>query len=118
MIRNALLLAVVAAVMGSVLRAHGQDTANASRPAFDQLMAAAEKARAENRDDEAIRLYRRALAEKPDSEEALWYLGSTLYEKEQFAEARDVLRQFMTARPDAGPGWAVLGLSEFQLKEY
>ena len=59
-----------------------------------------------------------ALPRQPDSEEALWYLGSLLYEKEQFAKARDVLRQFLTMRPDAGPGWALLGLSEFQMREY
>ena len=41
-----------------------------------------------------------------------------LYEKEQFAEARDVLRPFLTLRPDAGPGWALLGMSEFQLRKY
>src|SRR4029077_927570 len=79
---------------------------------------AAEKARDENRDDEAIRLFRRALLEQPDSEQALWYLGSMLYEREQYADARDVLRQFLTIRPDAGPGWALLGLSEFQTRQY
>ncbi len=95
----------------------GQSSA-ANRTDFDQLLQAAEKARNENRDEDAIQLFRRALSEKPDSEEGLWYLGSTLHEREQFAGARDVLRQFMTIRPDAGPGWALLGISEFKLREY
>jgi tetratricopeptide (TPR) repeat protein len=41
-----------------------------------------------------------------------------LYEKQRYAEARDVLRQFVTLRSDAGPAWALLGLSEFQLRSY
>jgi len=85
---------------------------------FNQLLEAAKKARDRNSDDEAIRLFRRAAAEQPESEEALWYLGSMLYEKQQYSETRDVLRQFVTIRRDAGPAWALLGISEFQLREY
>jgi tetratricopeptide (TPR) repeat protein len=102
-------------VAGSLVAAQSSAPA---REDFTALLQAAEKARDENRDDEALRLFRRALAERPDSEEALWYLGSMLYEKEQYAAARDVLRQFLTIRPDAGPGWALLGLSEFQTRHY
>jgi tetratricopeptide (TPR) repeat protein len=100
------------------LFAAAQEAPAASRTSVDQLLEAAGKARDENRDDEAIRLYRRAVAEQPESEQGLWYLGTLLYEKEQYAEARDVLRRFMTLRPDAGPGWALLGLSEFETRDY
>lgn len=95
----------------------GQAPTEASR-SFDQLLQAGEKARDENRVDDAIRLFQRALAEQPQSEQALWFLGTLLYEKEQYAEARDVLRRFVTIRPDAGPAWAFVGLSDFQLREY
>jgi tetratricopeptide (TPR) repeat protein len=95
-----------------------QKTPAAPRPSFDQLLQAAEKARDESRDDDAIRLFRRALSAQPESEQALWFLGSMLYEKGQYPETRDVLRHFMTIRSDAGPGWALLGLSELQLREY
>ena len=96
----------------------GQESSAASRQSLDQLLQAAETARDENHIDEAIRLFQRALSKQPESEQALWYLGTLLYEKEQYAEARDVLRQFVTIRPDAGPAWALLGLGEFQLREY
>jgi tetratricopeptide (TPR) repeat protein len=96
----------------------GLQPSAASPQSFDQLIQAAEKARDENRDDEAIRLFRRAVSDQPESEQALWYLGTMLYEQQRFAEARDVLRQFVTLRPDAGPAWALLGLSEFQLRTY
>jgi len=98
--------------------AASQSSQTTTRQSFDQLLQSAQKAREQNHDDEAMQLFRRALQQKPDSEEALWYLGSMLYEKEQFAEARDVLRSFLTLRSDAGPGWALLGMSEFQLREY
>lgn len=85
---------------------------------FEQISRAADRAREENRDDEAIRLYKQGLSRRPDWEEGLWSLATLLYEKEQYAAARDVFRQFMTLRPDAGPGWALLGISEFQTREY
>jgi tetratricopeptide (TPR) repeat protein len=113
-----LLVAFLAPCAFPVSIGAGQEPPAASRQSFDQLLQAAEKARDENRDGEAIRLFRRAVTEQPESEQALWYLGTLLYEKQQYAEARDVLRQFMTIRPDAGPGWALLGLSEFQLRAY
>ena len=96
----------------------GQESSAASRQSLDQLLQAAETARDENHIDEAIRLFQRAFSKQPESEQALWYLGTLLYEKEQYAEARDVLRQFVTIRPDAGPAWALLGLGEFRLREY
>ena len=118
MIRKVLLIgSLVAGAFTGPLVAARQTTAS-SRQSFDQSLQSAEKARDENRNDEAIELFRRALSEQPESEEALWYLGSLLYEQQQYAKARDVLRQFLTIRPDAGPGWALLGMSEFQLREY
>lgn len=95
-----------------------QETSTSSQYRFVQLLQSAKKARDENQNDKAIRLFRSALSERPESQQALWYLGTMLYENGRYAEARDVLRQFMTIRPDAGPGWAFLGLSEFRLREY
>ena len=87
MIREALILVSLAAAVCPVRIALGQASHTAQGASFDQLLASAENARDENRDDDAIPLFRRALTEKPDSEECLWYLGSTLYAKEQYAEA-------------------------------
>jgi tetratricopeptide (TPR) repeat protein len=85
---------------------------------FGQLSQAANLARNENRDDDAIRMYSQALKLQPDWQEGLWYLGTLLYEKEDFSHARDVLRRFVAVAPKEGPGWAVLGMSEFQTREY
>lgn len=85
---------------------------------FAQLSEAAGRAREANREDEAIQLYQTALALKPDWQEGLWYLGSLMYEKEQYAGARDVLRRFVGNATETGPSWALLGMSEFQTREY
>ncbi len=112
MIREVVLAVAVAACVA------GQESPTASRPSFNQLLQAAEKARDENRVDEAIQLFQRALSIQPESEQALWYLGTLLYEKKQYTESRDVLRQFVTIRPDAGPAFALLGLADFELRAY
>lgn len=113
-----LLIAFLVACALPTSFARGQQGDAASPPGFNHLLQAAEKARGENHNGEAMQMFRRALSEQPESQQALWYLSTMLYEEGQYAEARDRLRQFMTLRPDAGPGWAFLGLSEFQLREY
>ncbi len=85
---------------------------------FDDLARAAEQARTAGGADETITLYRQALRLRPDWPEGQWYLGTLLYEKERFVESRDVLRRFVAADPSAGPGWALVGLSEFKTREY
>jgi len=93
-------------------------SAASSKSSFEQLSRSADKARAENRDDEAVRLYEQALNLRPGWKEGLWYLSTILYEKEKYANARDRLRCFVSQDPSAGPGWALLGMSEFQTREY
>jgi len=99
---------------------YGHQTHNARRATsnFVQLSQAAARAREANQDDVAIELYEKALALKPDWQEGLWYLGSLLYEKEQYAGSRDVLRRFVGSTTETGPSWALLGMSEFQTREY
>ncbi len=85
---------------------------------FAQISQAADLARNQNRDDDAIQLYAQALKLRPDWLEGLWYQGTLLYEKEKFAQARELLRRFVALDPQTSPGWVVLGLSEFQTREY
>ena len=86
--------------------------------ALQQERSAANDARDAGRDDEAIRLYAKALGHQPEWKEGRWFLSTLLYEKERFSEARDELRRFVADDPETGPAWAVLGLSEFQTREY
>lgn len=108
----ALLLAFAVSVSAQAI------PAKAPAQSFEQVSQAAQQARDENRDDDAIRLFQQGLKSKPDWDEGLWYLGTMLYEKEHFSQARDLLRQFVAQNPKFGPGWAVLGMSEYQVREY
>jgi tetratricopeptide (TPR) repeat protein len=85
---------------------------------FAQISREADRAREENRDDDAIRLYQQGLNLKPAWQEGLWYLSTLGYQKEQYSTARDLLRRFIAHDPQTGPGWALLGMSEFQTHEY
>jgi tetratricopeptide (TPR) repeat protein len=120
MIARSALIFLTLAVFTPLLAAVAPAQAPSTPPqaGFERLSKAAEVARTSNRDDEAIRLYQQALKLQPEWEEGLWYLSGLLYEKEQYAEARDLLRRFVAQRPKAGPGWALLGLCEFQTREY
>jgi tetratricopeptide (TPR) repeat protein len=95
----------------------GSADSSGSSLTFQQLSRAAGEARERNR-DEAIPLYQRALTVKPEWPEGLWYLSTLLYEKERYADSRDLLRRFIALQPSAGPGWALLGMSEFQTRQY
>lgn len=85
---------------------------------FEQLSAAAARAHDEKRDNEAIQLYQQALESNPEWEQGLWSLGNALYAQKRYTEARDVLRRFGALKPNDGLGRALLGMSEFQTREY
>ncbi len=112
----------ISSVTGLCSTALAQQQPSASAPHtsanFAALSEAAEKAREENRNDDAIRLYRQALNMQPEWKQGLWFLGILLYEKEQYPEVRDLMRRFVAVEPEAGPGWALLGMSEFRTREY
>jgi tetratricopeptide (TPR) repeat protein len=86
-------------------------------PATDDLAARAERARGENRAEEAIRLYRQALAARPGWAEGWFNLGTLLYERDAFADARAAFESATRIDPKGGTAWAMRGLCEFQLGE-
>jgi tetratricopeptide (TPR) repeat protein len=89
-----------------------------AKASFAQLSAAAASARQQNKDDEAIHLYRQALALQPAWKEGLWFQGVLLFGKEHYPESRDLMRRLVALDPNAGPAWALLGISEFQTRAY
>jgi predicted Zn-dependent protease len=93
-------------------------TAAKSSGSFDQLVQDANRAREENRDAAAIDGYRQALQLKPGWDEGLWYLGTLLYEKENYFEACATLRRFLAQNPENSYGLAMLGLSEYESRDY
>ena len=102
-----------AVLLALALTAHPQPDS-----AFDRLAAQAAKARDEDRYDEAIALYRKAIEMKPAWKEGEWNLGALLYQQDHFAEARDALRLLVMDDPNLGNGWALLGMAEYKSREY
>ncbi len=89
----------------------------APKPAgnFDDLSAQAEAARAADRVDDAIGLYRQALSLRPAWAEGWWSLGTLLYDRDRFAEAAGALEKVTTLTPKLGSAWVMLGLCDYKL---
>lgn len=88
-------------------------------PSFEELSSRARQALDANHTSEAIRLLKRAVELRPAWSEGWWYLGTSLYDANQFPEAHDAFLHFVTVEHvQAGPGYGMLGLTEFQLKDY
>ena len=85
---------------------------------FDAVSRQAEAARDADKTVDAIRLYREAVKLKPTWTEGWWYLGTLLYERDEFATGRDAFARHTKLDPTGGPAFGMLGLCEFQTKEY
>lgn len=121
MIIGAIILTVwsIAMPFQSAPAAHPSGTTHSEVPSsFTRVSQAAVRARDEGRQEDAVRLYKQALTLHPDWKEGMWSLGTLLYDKTQYADARDVLRRFVALDPGPGLGWALLGMSEFQTRDY
>ena len=86
--------------------------AQTSKPAgsFDQLSAKADAARDANQLDQAIPIYRKALALRPSWKEGWWSLGTILYDQNSYAPAARAFTKLVSTRSekwhgssDAGP---------------
>ena len=114
---RALALLWLAALSGAIAAAD-QKAPDAASAAFDKASRAATEARTQNRGEDAIALYRQAVTLRPSWTEGWWFLGELLYDQDQYPEARDALRRLIALDPKSGPGFALLGLCEFETKEY
>lgn len=85
---------------------------------FDQVVSEAEQARSAKRTQEAISLYKRALAMRPSWKEGWWALGSIYYTADDFKSCRNAYRRLTSLDPEGGPAWTMAGLCEVGLKNY
>lgn len=82
---------------------------------LEDLSRRAGAAREAGRLEQAVELYRQALARQPDWDEGRWYLATVLYELESFAEARDLFAALVERQPAHAGALGMKGLCEFQL---
>ena len=87
-------------------------------PAFTALANKAQAAREAGNPDEALRLYRQALDLKPTWSEGWWFTGTIYYDADQYEQGRDAFRHVLSNAPKMATAWAMLGLCEFQTKQY
>jgi len=107
----------LAALLGPAAVAE-QKVPESAPAAFSRVSEAATKARTQNRIEDAIALYRQAVKLRPSWTEGWWFLGELLYDQNKYPEARDSLRRLIDVDRTTGPGFALLGLCEFETKEY
>jgi predicted Zn-dependent protease len=86
--------------------------------AFTDASRIATEARTANLIDDAIAAYKKAVALKPAWAEGWWYLGTLYYDADRYQEGRDAFRRLIVIDPKLAPAAALLGLCEFQTKDY
>ena len=88
-----------------------------SKPAsnFATLSAQANAARDTDRLDDALTLYRKALALRPNWAEGWWSLGTIAYDRNSYSDASRAFQRVITLAPANGTAYVMLGLSEFEL---
>lgn len=107
------LLAVFLALLNPV--AASQAASRTGVGSFAQLSENARKANDENRLDDAIALYRRALTLRPSWAEGWWSMGTIYYDRDAYAKAATAFQKLTVLQPQNGTGYAMLGLCEFEL---
>jgi tetratricopeptide (TPR) repeat protein len=99
-------------------RSPDQAGAASSANQFEQIAKQAAQARDQNNLEDAVALYRAALKLKPSWLEGWWDLGSILYDADRYDEARPAFHRLANLKPDGAPAWVMLGLCEFELRDY
>lgn len=84
-------------------------------PNFATLSSRANAARDADRLDEALSLYKRALAVRPTWAEGWWSVGTIQYDRNAYDNAALAFRKLLALRPRDGTAHAFLGLCEFEL---
>jgi tetratricopeptide (TPR) repeat protein len=82
---------------------------------FTALSRKADAARDSERLDEALVLYRKALALRPGWAEGWWSLGTISYDRSDYSEAAKDFQKVVALAPSNGTAFVMLGLSEFEL---
>jgi tetratricopeptide (TPR) repeat protein len=72
----------------------------------------------QSRFEDAARLFRQAVKQRPGWHEGWGYLAASLFILNRYAEARDAYRQTTILTPENGPSWTYLGFCEYELRDY
>ncbi|MHB8218188.1 MAG: tetratricopeptide repeat protein [Candidatus Sulfotelmatobacter sp.] len=105
--------------------ARSERNAQVARPAsdsasgtFEELASRAAAAQAAGEAEQAIHTYQRALQLRPEWDDGRWNLAMLHYSAGHYPETISELKIWMERQPNVGTAWAVLGLCEFEMKDY
>ena len=84
----------------------------------EALSARADAARDANRLEEAVPLYRKALALRPGWKDGWWSLGTILYDSDSYKTAATAFRRLVAIDRKNGTAHLMLALCEYQLHLY
>jgi tetratricopeptide (TPR) repeat protein len=85
---------------------------------FEELSSRAKTAQAAGDAEQAIRNYQRALQLRPEWDDGRWNLAMLNYSAGQYLEAISELKIWVERQPNVGTAWAVMGLCEFEMRDY
>ena len=92
---------------------------NGSAPeSFEEFAARAAAAQAAGDADLAIQNYQQALELRPEWNDGRWNLAMLHYSAGHYSEAIAELKRWVERKPNFGTAWAVMGLCEFEMKDY
>lgn len=84
---------------------------------FEELAKQAVAARDSGNIEEAIRDYQEVLQLRPAWDEGWWDLSLVFFSNARYAEAIEPLKHVVSLKPGFGTAWALLGLSEHEIKD-
>ena len=100
------------------MQAASQPPGASGSSSFDELSSRAAAAQAAGEADQAIQNYQRALQLRPEWEDGRWNLALLHYSARHYPAAISELKTWVERQPNFGTAWAVMGLCEFEIKDY
>jgi tetratricopeptide (TPR) repeat protein len=101
---------------GNAQGAHQPSDSEAN--SFEKLSKQAAAAQAAGDTDEAIQNYQRALQLRPEWDDGRWNLAILHYSAGHYLQAISEIKSWVEHHPNVGTAWAVMGLCEFEMKDY
>ena len=102
---------------GNAQVAAGQASDSGSS-SFEELSSRAAAAQAAGDADQAIQNYQQALQLRPEWDDGRWNLAMLHYSAGHYPAAISELKLWLERQPNFGTAWAMMGLCEFEMKDY
>ena len=95
-----------------------QASPSAQTKELEALTQRVDAALKQHRSADAIGMLQSAVRAHPQWQRGWWLLGSVLYDTDNYSAARPVLERLVQMDPKSGGPWMLLGLCEFEMRDY